>query len=146
VSTLDHITPEGWPRGAGYSHGVSGRGRMVYVAGQVGWDPLTQRVVSDDFATQVEQALANVIAVLDAAGARPQDTARMTWYITDRAAYLESLRQVGEAWRRHFGRHYPTMSVVVVSGLLESGALVEIEATALVPDDTTEDHSTNGSS
>jgi enamine deaminase RidA (YjgF/YER057c/UK114 family) len=136
LSRLDDIMPEGWPRGAGYSHGLAGRGRLVFVAGQVGWDPLTQRVTASDFPAQVDQALANIVAVLQAAGARPQDTARMTWYITDRAAYVESLRETGAAWRRHFGRHFPAMSVVVVSGLLEHGAMLEIEATAVIPDDT----------
>lgn len=134
MSALDNITPEGWPRGAGYSHGMAGRGRIVYVAGQIGWDPHSHQVVDGGFAPQVAQALANVVDVLSAAGANPDHTARMTWYITDRAAYLDALQQIGAAWRQHFGRHYPTMSVVVVSALLEPGAMVEIEATALVPD------------
>jgi enamine deaminase RidA (YjgF/YER057c/UK114 family) len=131
---LQGITPDGWPRGAGYSHGMAGRGRMIFVAGQIGWDPVSHRIVSDDFALQVDQALANVVAVLEAAGAAPADTARMTWFITDRSAYVESLAAIGAAWRRHFDRHYPAMSVVVVNGLLEHGARVEIEATAVVGD------------
>jgi enamine deaminase RidA (YjgF/YER057c/UK114 family) len=131
---LESLTPDGWPRGAGYSHGIAGRGRLVWVAGQVGWDPLSQQIVSDDFAAQVDQALGNVIAILAAAGAAPSDTARMTWFITDRSAYLQSLKEIGAAWRRHFHNHYPAMSVVVVPALLETGALVEIEATALIAD------------
>jgi enamine deaminase RidA (YjgF/YER057c/UK114 family) len=132
-TSLTPVTPESWPRGSGYAHGMSGHGRVVCIAGQVGWDPLTERIVSADFAGQVEQALANVAAVLEAAGARPEHTARMTWYITDRAAYLAAARQIGAAYRRIFRNHYPAMSVVVVAGLIEDGALVEIEATAIVP-------------
>jgi enamine deaminase RidA (YjgF/YER057c/UK114 family) len=130
---LTPASPDGWPRGSGYAHGTSGHGRVICTAGQIGWNPLTQRLVSAGFAAQVEQALENVAAVLRAAGARPAHTARLTWYITDRAAYLGAAREIGAAYRRIFGNHYPAMSVVVVAGLLEEGAMVEIEATAIVP-------------
>ncbi|CAN5846522.1 RidA family protein [soil metagenome] len=127
------VQPHDWPRGNGYAHGTTASGRLVFVAGQVGWDPLTQRVVAGGFAAQTAQALANVVAVLRAAGAEPDHVTRMTWFITDRPAYLSAQRDIGAAWRDHFGRHYPAMSVVIVSGLLEDGALLEIEATAVVP-------------
>lgn len=126
------IRPDGWPRGAGYAHGMQAAGRIIVTAGQIGWDPVTQRLVSPEFAPQAQQALRNVAAVVEAAGARPEDVVRMTWFITDRDAYLASSRDIGAAYRDIFGKHYPAMSVVVVAGLLEDGALVEIEATAVV--------------
>jgi enamine deaminase RidA (YjgF/YER057c/UK114 family) len=128
------VTPDGWPRGAGYAHGMSARGRVVFTAGQVGWDPHSRKVTAGGFVRQVEQALANVAAILDAAGATPADVVRLTWFITDRQAYLEAQQEVGAAYRSIFGRHFPAMSVVVVAGLIEEGAMVEIEATAVVPD------------
>jgi enamine deaminase RidA (YjgF/YER057c/UK114 family) len=129
---LELVQPDGWPRGAGYAHGVVGAGRVICIAGQVGWDPVTLVMAGPDFAAQVDRALANIVAVLDAAGAQPTDVARMTWYITDRQGYLEGQRAIGHAYRRHFAGHYPAMSVVVVAGLIEPGAVVEIEATAIV--------------
>lgn len=131
--SVEIISPAGWPRGSGYAHGTAATGRVVCTAGQVGWDPHTQQIVSSDFTAQVEQALGNVAAVLAAAGASAADVVRMTWYITDRDAYNGALPGIGNAWRRHFGRHFPAMSVVVVAGLIETGALVEIEATAVIP-------------
>jgi enamine deaminase RidA (YjgF/YER057c/UK114 family) len=128
------VQPPGWPRGAGYAHGTTAGGRLVFTAGQIGWDPITRRIVSPDFAAQAAQALANVAAVIAAAGARPDHVKRMTWYISDRQAYLNAQREVGAAYREHFGRHYPAMSVVVVNALLDEGALVEIEATAVIPE------------
>lgn len=130
--SIDEIRPEGWPRGAGYAHGTAATGRVVSVSGQVGWDPVTQAVESDDMATQVDRALANVVAVLAAAGARPEHVTRMTWYITDRRAYLDASREIGEVYRQRMGRWFPAMSVVVVAELVEDRALVEIEATAVV--------------
>ena len=129
-----HVTPEGWPRGAGYAHGAAASGRVLCTAGQIGWDPLTEKLVSSDFATQAAQALANVATVLRAGGARPEHLVRLTWYVTDRAAYLDARAHIGSAYRRHFDRHFPAMSVVIVAGLLEAGALVEIEATAVIPE------------
>ena len=124
--------PEGWPRPAGYSSAVSGTGRTIFVSGQVGWDPLTSKFPGGGFAAEVRQALVNVVSALAAAGARPDQIARMTWYITDRDAYLAARKPIGEAWRQIVGRHYPAMSVVVVAGLLEPEARVEIEVTAVV--------------
>jgi enamine deaminase RidA (YjgF/YER057c/UK114 family) len=129
--SMESITPDGWPRGAGYAHATAASGRIVSLAGQVGWDPVTQQM-ADGFVAQTEQALANVATLLTAAGAAPQHLARMTWFITDRLAYAGALKEVGEAYRRVLGRNYPAMSVVVVAALLEPGALVEIEATAVV--------------
>ena len=123
--------PEGWPKPSGYANAVSAEGRAVYVAGQVGWDPATQQIVPGGFAAQVRQALQNVVAALGAAGARPDQITRLTWYITDRDAYLNERKQIGAAYRDVIGRHFPAMSVVVVAGLIEAGAVVEIEATAI---------------
>lgn len=130
--TLHAITPEGWPRGAGYAHAVAGEGRILCLAGQIGWDPVTQTLAGADFITQAEQALANVAALLRAADAGPEHLARLTWYITDRAAYHNALAQLGAVYRRQLGRNFPAMAVVVVAALLEPGALVEVEATAII--------------
>ncbi len=131
---LQLLQPGGWLPPKGYANGVAARGRIVFVAGQIGWDPATGEFTSDNLAAQTRQALANVMAVLRAAGAEPRHTARMTWYITNRRAYLDAQREIGRVYRGVFGRHFPAMSVVVVAGLLEERALVEIEATAVVPD------------
>ncbi len=132
--SAERLDPGGWPRPQGYANGVSATGRSVFVAGQVGWNPLTQRIETDDFAAQVRLALANVVAVLRAGGAEPRHVTRLTWYVTDRNAYLSAREQIGVAYRDLFGKHFPAMSVVVVAGLLEEAAKVEIEATAVVPD------------
>jgi enamine deaminase RidA (YjgF/YER057c/UK114 family) len=106
---------------------------VLCVAGQIGWDPATERFESDDLAAQARRALANVVAVLRAGGAEPGHVLRLTWYLTDRAAYLAARSELGRAYRELFGRHYPAMSVVFVAGLVEERARVEIEATAVVP-------------
>lgn len=128
------IRPEGWGTPKGYSDGIEARGRVIFISGQIGWNPATQQFDSDEFAGQVARALANISAVLEAAGASPSHVVRLTWFITSREAYLSARREMGEAYRAIFGRHYPAMSVVVVHQLLEPQALVEIEATAVVPD------------
>lgn len=133
--SAQNVSPDGWPRGTGYAHGMMSHGRVLCVAGQVGWDPHTQQIVGPQFALQAEQALANVAAVLDAAGASAADLVRMTWFVTDRQAYVDAQQDVGAAYRRIFGRHFPAMSVVVVAGLLEEGAVIEIEATAVIADE-----------
>jgi enamine deaminase RidA (YjgF/YER057c/UK114 family) len=125
--------PEGWAKPVGYANGIAATGRLVFVAGQIGWNPITGEFETDDFAAQTGQALRNVAAVLAAAGAGPEHVVRMTWYVTDKAAYLASRREIGRAWREVMGRHYPAMAVVVVSALIEDRAKVEIEATAVVP-------------
>lgn len=125
------LHPPGWAKARGYANGIAAEGRLVFVAGQIGWDA-DQRFASDDFAAQVRQALANVVAVLACAGAKPEQVVRMTWYVTSRDEYNAALAGIGAAWRELIGRHYPAMSVVVVAGLLEPRAKVEIEATAVV--------------
>lgn len=126
------LQPPGWPRPKGYSNGVSARGRLVFTAGQVGWN--AQGNFPDTLAGQVELALGNVVAVLAEAGAGPEHLVRLTWFIADRRAYLDAQSEIGAAYRRVLGRHYPAMSLVEVSALVESKALVEIEATAVIPD------------
>jgi enamine deaminase RidA (YjgF/YER057c/UK114 family) len=128
------IQPQGWAQPRGYANGIEAQGRTIYVAGQIGWNPATAAFETDDFVGQVAQALRNVAAVLAEAGAGPQHLTRMTWYITDRAAYIADTRALGRIWRETFGRHYPAMTLVVVAGLLEERARVEIEATAVIPD------------
>jgi enamine deaminase RidA (YjgF/YER057c/UK114 family) len=127
------IQPAGWPVPQGYANAVAARGRQIFLAGQVGWDPLTGAFASDDLATQAAQALANIAAVLRAAGAEPRHLTRLTWYITDRAEYLAARPAIGAAYRAVLGRHYPAMSLLVVHSLLEQQAKVEIEATAIIP-------------
>jgi len=128
------LQPEGWAKPSGYVNGIAARGRLVFVAGQIGWNPQTCEIETDDFAAQTEIALRNVIAVLREAGAGPEHVTRMTWYITDKAAYLAARRDIGRAWREVFGKHFPAMAVVVVSALVEDRARIEIEATAVVPE------------
>ena len=127
------LQPPGWAAPKGYANGVATRGTLVFVGGQVGWNA-EQRFESEDFVAQAQQALRNVVDVLREAGARPEHIARMTWYVTDRAEYLHSLKALGAVYRDVIGRHFPAMTAVEVSALIESQAKVEIEATAVVPD------------
>jgi enamine deaminase RidA (YjgF/YER057c/UK114 family) len=128
------ITVPGWPRPSGYSDGMTARGRVVVTAGLVGWNPASGAFESDDFADQVGQTLRNVVAVLAAAGAEPRHLVRLTWYVTDREAYLSARGAIGAHYRSIIGRHFPAMAVVFVSALVEARAKVEIEATAVVDD------------
>ena len=128
------VQPPGWPRPAGYANAVSATGRTVSVSGQIGWNPVTEMFETHEMAAQVRQALDNLVVVLRAAGAEPRHVVRLTWYITDRADYVAARREIGEAYRALFADHYPAMSVVVVAGLLDPRARVEIEGTALVPE------------
>lgn len=128
------LQPPGWARPRGFANGVAVRGgTTVYIAGQVGWTG-DGRWQARDFAGQFRQALANILEVLAQAGGRPEHLVRMTWYVLDRAEYLASLKEVGAAYRELMGRHYPAMSVVEVSGLVEPEARLEIEATAVIPE------------
>lgn len=129
---MKFIHPPHWKRPSGYSNGVLAEGKLLFVAGQIGWDA-EQNIVSDDFGEQAEQALRNIAAVLEAAGANPEHVVRMTWYVTDKQMYNASLKPIGTAYKQVFGAHYPAMTLVEVADLLEDGALVEIEATAVVP-------------
>jgi enamine deaminase RidA (YjgF/YER057c/UK114 family) len=125
------INPPGWRAPRGYSNGVVAEGRILFVAGQVGWDA-SGAFVGDRLPDQFDQALANVLAVVQEAGGGAESLARMTIYVTDRAAYLASRKEIGDRYRDRLGRHYPAMTLVEVSALLEPGALVEIEATAVL--------------
>jgi enamine deaminase RidA (YjgF/YER057c/UK114 family) len=126
------LQPDGWPRPRGDANRGAAQGRTVFVAGQIGRNPGGQ-FETDDFVAQVDQALANVVAVLRAGGAGPEHLARLTWYVTDKTAYRSRQPEIGQVYRRVIGRHFPAMTLVVVAGLLEDRALVEIEATAVVP-------------
>ncbi|MEO5813868.1 MAG: RidA family protein [Gemmatimonadaceae bacterium] len=127
------LSPRGWPVPRGYSNGVVASGRVVALAGQIGWNPATAAFETDDFVAQVRQALENVAILLSEAGAEPQHLVRLTWFITDRDAYRVAQREIGLAYRELMGRHFPPMSVVVVTALIEERARVEIEATAVLP-------------
>lgn len=127
------INPPGWARPKGYSNAIVSRGTIVMVAGQIGWNA-QQQFESDDFVGQVRQALANTVAVLATAGAKPEHVARMTWYVTDKQRYLAEIAGVGAAWRDIMGRTYPAMTLLEVSALVEDRALIEIESTAIIPD------------
>lgn len=126
------LQPEGWPRPRGYSNGIEAEGRMVFVAGQIGWDA-EEKFRSSDFGDQFRQTLSNTLAVLKEAGAGPEHIVRMTWFVTSRDEYMRSLAQLGAAWKELMGRNYPTMAVIIVSGLVEREAKIEIETTAVVP-------------
>ena len=128
------LQPEGWAAPVGYTNGVAVEGRQIYLAGQIGWNPATCQFETDDLATQVRQTLENIVALLREAGAEPQHLVRLTWYITDKAAYNAARREIGKAYRDVIGRHFPPMALVVVAALLEDRARVEIEATAVVPE------------
>jgi enamine deaminase RidA (YjgF/YER057c/UK114 family) len=125
------LQPPGWPEPRGYANGVEAEGRLVLTGGQIGWDE-TGALPAADLAGQVRQTLRNVLAVLAEAGAGPEHVVRLTWYITDREEYLAHPKEIGAAYRAVMGRHFPAMAVVVVAGLLEPSAKVEIEATAVI--------------
>ena len=127
------VNPPGWPRPKGYSNGMVGRGTIVCVAGQVGWNA-EERFESEDFVAQVRQALANTLAVLAAAGAAPEHILRMTWYVTDRREYVARVAEVGAAYRDTIGRHFPAITLVEVRALVADRAKIEIESTAVIPD------------
>ena len=126
------LQPAGWAPAKGYSNGVSAEGRLVFVAGQIGWtaDAIFE---TDDFAAQTEQALRNIVAVLAEAGGEPRHLVRLTWYVVGKAEYVAHQKEIGQAYRRVIGRHFPAMTLVVVAGLLENRAKIEIEATAVMP-------------
>jgi enamine deaminase RidA (YjgF/YER057c/UK114 family) len=134
MSTHDFtfLHPKGWKPTKGYANGVIAAGRQVFIAGQIGWNEHAE-LVGSDFVAQVERALINIAAVLAEAGGKPSHLTRLTWFITDKSAYVARQREIGEAYRRVIGRHFPAMSLLVVAGLLEDGAKVEIEATAMIP-------------
>jgi enamine deaminase RidA (YjgF/YER057c/UK114 family) len=127
------LQPPGWAPPKGYANGIAARGTVVFVGGQIGWNAAKQ-FESDDFVAQARCALQNIVAVLAEAGARPEHVVRMTWYVVSRHEYLARARELGTVYRDVMGRHYPAMTAVEVSALIEDRARVEIEATAVVPD------------
>ena len=127
------LQPPAWAPPKGYANGIAARGTLVFVGGQIGWNA-RQQFESDDFVAQARQALVNVVAVLAEANAVPQNIVRMTWYVVDRDEYVASYRSLGDVYREVIGRHFPAMTAVQVSALVEPHARVEIEATAVIPD------------
>jgi enamine deaminase RidA (YjgF/YER057c/UK114 family) len=129
---MEVILPPGWPRPRGYANGVAANGRMLFIAGMIGWD--AQGVFhSDDFAAQARQALQNVAEVLREAGGKPENIVRMTWYVTDKGEYLAAGKEIGQAFREIIGSYNAAMTAVQVTALIEDRAKVEIEATAVIP-------------
>jgi enamine deaminase RidA (YjgF/YER057c/UK114 family) len=128
------LLPAGWVKPRGYANGVAARGTQVYIAGQIGWDE-NARFTSREFGPQAVQALRNIVAVLEAAGGKPEHLVRLTWYVTDKREYLASLKEMGAAFRELIGNYDIAMSAVQVVALVEDDAKVEIEATAVIPDD-----------
>jgi enamine deaminase RidA (YjgF/YER057c/UK114 family) len=127
------LQPPGWARARGFSNGIAASGTLVFIAGQIGWTG-EGKWEARDFAGQFRQALKNILEVLAQAKGKPEHIVRLTWYVLDKQEYLGALKAVGEAYRELMGRHYPTMAVVQVSGLVEDEARLEIEATAVVPE------------
>jgi enamine deaminase RidA (YjgF/YER057c/UK114 family) len=128
----ESINPEGWPRPSGYSNGSLAEGRFLAIAGQIGWNERGE-LVGTTLLAQAAQALQNIVTILRAAGGMPEDLVRMTWYVTDKAEYRQALRELGTLYKEIVGNVYPAMTLVQVAGLLEKGAVVEIEATAVLP-------------
>ena len=127
----DVIHPAGWAKAKGYANGVRTADNQLFVGGQIGWDA-DQVFQSHDFIGQMEQALRNVLAIVEEAGGAAESIVRLTWYVTDKKEYVARQREVGEAYRKVMGRHFPAMTMIVVAGLVEDDALVEIEATAVL--------------
>lgn len=127
------LQPEGWIEPKGYANGIEVRGRQIYVAGMIGWNAQAQ-FETDDFVAQCQQALQNIVDTLACAQAGPEHIVRMTWYVKDKKDYLTRARELGQVYQQVIGRHYPVMTLVQVADLVENRALVEIEATAVIPD------------
>jgi enamine deaminase RidA (YjgF/YER057c/UK114 family) len=128
----DSIQPADWPRPSGYANGILAQGRFLAISGQIGWNDGAQ-LVAEDFLEQALQALRNVVTILRAAGGQPEHLVRLTWYIVDKNEYRAALSALGRGYREIVGEHYPAMALVQVADLLEEGARVEIEATAVLP-------------
>ena len=127
------LQPAGWKQPKGYANGILAQGRMVFTGGMIGWNA-DEEFESDSFADQAEQTLKNIVAVLAEAGGRPEHIVRLTWYVTDKREYLNEQKQLGAAYRRVIGDHFPAMALVQVAALVEDRAKLEIEATAVLPD------------
>ena len=132
MSVHDSLLPPGWPRPKGYANGIAASGRMIFTAGVVGWDE-QECFVADTIAGQFHQVIGNTLAILRKGGAGPEHIVRMTWYVTDRDAYVAALPEIGAHYRELIGRNFPAMAVVEVARLVEPAALIEIETTAVVP-------------
>ena len=130
---MNILQPPGWARAKGFSNGIAASGKLVFIAGQVGWTG-EGKWEARDFAGQFKQAIKNILEVLAQANGKPEHIVRLTWYVLDKREYMSALKAVGDAYRELMGRHYPTMAVVQVSGLVEDEARLEIEATAVVPE------------
>jgi enamine deaminase RidA (YjgF/YER057c/UK114 family) len=126
------LHPRGWKPAKGFSNGVVAEGRMIFLAGQVGWTA-EQRFESRDFVAQARQALANIVMLVAEAGGRAEHVTRLTWFVLDKQEYLSHLRELGEVYRDVMGKHFPAMSLIQVGALVEDEARLEIEATAVVP-------------
>ena len=126
------LQPDSWKPPIGYANGVLAEGKQIYVAGQIGWTA-DSKMISSDLVDQVKQALQNIVDVLNEGDAQPAHVTRMTWFVTDKKEYLAKAKEIGQAYREVFGKHFPAMSLVQVADLLEDDAKVEIEATAVIP-------------
>jgi len=131
--TLTFLNPRNWKRPIGYANGIAAKGRVVFLAGQVGWNA-EQKFESDDFVAQARQALANIVTLVAEAGGTANNITRLTWFVVDKAEYISRLGDLGKAYRSVMGEHFPAMSLVQVVALVENEARVEIEATAVLPD------------
>jgi enamine deaminase RidA (YjgF/YER057c/UK114 family) len=129
---MQMLNPAGWMRPKGYSNGIAAAGRMIFVAGQVGWDA-QETFRTDDLVGQVRQSLTNIVAILAEAGARPEHIVRMNWYLADKDEYNARLDEIGGVYRELIGRHFPAMTALQVAGFVEHGAKIEIEVTAMLP-------------
>ena len=130
---MQTLQPPGWAKPKGYSNGIVTKGRIVFVAGQVGWNA-QEKFETSDFAGQARQALKNIVAILAEAGARPEHICRMNWYVGDAKEYNASLKDLGAAYREVVGRNFPVMTALQVAGFVEAGAKLEIEVTAVLPE------------
>ena len=137
MSMMQILQPPGWARAKGFSNGIAASGKLVFIAGQIGWTG-EGKWEARDFAGQFRQTLKNIVEVLAQTGGKPQHIVRLTWYVLDKQEYLGALKEVGLAYREIMGRHFPTMAVVQVGGLVEPEARLEIEATAVVPEKSAE--------
>jgi len=132
TQTHTFLHPQNWKKPKGFANGIAAEGRLVFLAGQIGWNT-EQKFASTDFVAQARQALANIVALVGEAGGKPEHITRLTWFVTDKKEYLARLGELGEAYRSVMGKHFPTMTLVQVVALVEDLAKVEIEATAVVP-------------
>lgn len=131
---MQTLQPPGWAKPKGYSNGIVAKGRLVFVAGQVGWNNAQEKFETSDFAGQARQALKNIVAILAEAGARPEHICRMNWYVGDAKEYNASLKELGAAYREVIGRNFPVMTALQVAGFVEAGTKLEIEVTAVLPE------------